>query len=83
MVVEGTGGQIASLVRLRTAIASLSGVNELKLKEMSVDRAAMDVNYQGNSRSLADALLLKTFNGFGIDIFEVTPEVIRIRLVNQ
>jgi hypothetical protein len=83
VVVEGTGGQIASFVRLRTAIASLSGVKELKLKEMSVDRAAMAVNYQGSSRSLADALLLKTFSGFGIDIFEVTPEVIRIRLVNQ
>ena len=43
----------------------------------------MTVSYQGSARSLADALLLKTFSGFGIDIFEVTPEAIRIRLVNQ
>jgi hypothetical protein len=83
VVVEGTGGHIASFVRLRTAISSLSGVNDLKMKEMSADRADMAVTYQGSSRSLADALLLKTFSGFGIDIFEVTPEVIRIRLVNQ
>lgn len=83
VVVEGTGGHIANFVRLRTAIASLSGVNELKMKEMSADRADMTVSYQGSARSLADALLLKTFSGFGIDIFEVTPEAIRIRLVNQ
>ncbi len=83
VVVEGTGGHIASFVRLRTAIATLSGVKELKMQEMSADRAAMAVNYQGSSRSLADALLLKTFTGFGIDIYEVTAETIRIRLVHQ
>ena len=80
--VEGTGGHIASFVRLRTAISSLSGVNELKMKAMSPDRADMAVKYQGSARSLADALLLQTFSGFGIDIFEVTPKTIRIRLVN-
>ena len=83
VTVEGTGGHIASFVRLRTTISSLSGVKELKMEEMSADRAAMAVSYQGSTRSLADALLLKTFNGFGIDIFEVTPEAIRIRLVHQ
>jgi hypothetical protein len=80
--VEGTGGHIASFVRLRTAISSLSGVNELKMKTMSPDRADMAVKYQGSARSLADALLLQTFSGFGIDIFEVTSKTIRIRLVN-
>lgn len=83
VVVDGTGGHIASFVRLRTAISSMSGVNDLKMKSMSADRADMAVNYQGSARSLADALLLKTFSGFGIDIFEVTPEAIRIRLVQQ
>lgn len=83
VAVEGTGGHIASFVRLRTAISSLSGVNDLKMKEMTADRADMAVTYQGSARSLADALLLKTFSGFGIDIFEVTPEAVRIRLVNQ
>ncbi|MCB2145996.1 MAG: hypothetical protein KQI81_05935 [Deltaproteobacteria bacterium] len=80
--VEGTGGHIASFVRLRTAISSLSGVKELKMNAMSPDRADMAVSYQGSARSLADALLLQTFSGFGIDIFEVTPKTIRIRLVN-
>lgn len=81
--VEGTGGHIASFVRLRTAIATLSGVKDLKMREMSSDKAAMAVSYQGTARSLADALLLKTFEGFGLDIYEVTAEVVRIRLVHQ
>lgn len=83
VVVEGTGGNIASFVRLRTAISSLSGVKELKMEAMSVERAVMAVDYQGSSRSLADALLLKTFSGFGIDIFEVDSDTVRIRLVSQ
>jgi hypothetical protein len=82
VVVEGTGGHIASFVRLRTAIATLSGVKELKMQEMSADRASMAVNYQGSTHSLADALLLKTFSGFGIDIHELTSEAIHIRLVH-
>ena len=83
VTVQGTGGHIASLVRLRTAITSISGVRELKMKTMSTDQAVMAVSYQGSSRSLADALLLKTFSGFGIDIYDVTPEAIAIRLVHQ
>ena len=83
VVVEGTGGHIASFVRLRTAIATLSGVKELKMQEMSTDQAVMAVSYQGSTRSLADALLLKTFAGFGLDIYEVTAEDVRIRLVHQ
>jgi len=83
VVVEGTGGHIASFVRLRTAIATLSGVKELKMKEMSADQAAMAVSYQGSTRSLADALLLKTFDGFGLDIYEVTSDAVRIRLIHQ
>lgn len=81
--VDGTGGHIASFVRLRTAITSLPGVRELKMKAMSPDGAVMTVDYQGVARSLADALLLRTFTGFGIDIYEVTSDAIGIRLVHQ
>ena len=83
VVVEGTSGQIASFVKLRTAISSLSGVKELKMKEMAADQALMAVSYQGTARSMADALLLKTFSGFGIDIYDVSTQAIRIRLLNK
>lgn len=83
VVVDGTSGQIASFVKLRTAITTLSGVKELKMKEMATDHALIGVNYQGTARSMADALLLKTFSGFGIDIYEVTPQAIRIRLIKN
>lgn len=81
--VEGTSGQIASFVKLRTAITSLSGVKDVKMKEMGTDQATMAVNYQGSTRSMADALLLKTFSGFGIDIYEVSDQDIRIRLIGN
>ena len=83
VAVEGTSGQIASFVKLRTAISSLSGVKELKMKEMATDHALIAVNYQGTARSLADALLLETFSGFGIDIYDVTTQAIRIRLISN
>ena len=82
VVVEGTGGHIASFVRLRTAISTMSGVKDLKMKEMQPDQAVMSVNYQGTPRTLADALLLKHFNGFDIDISDVTAQSLHIRLVH-
>jgi hypothetical protein len=83
VVVDGTSGQIASFVKLRTAISSLSGVKDLKMAEMATDHARLSVNYQGTALSLADALLLKTFSGFGIDIYDVSSQSIRIRLINN
>ncbi|BBO83536.1 hypothetical protein DSCO28_41020 [Desulfosarcina ovata subsp. sediminis] len=81
LVVDGTSGQIASFVRLRTAISSLPGVKDLKMVKMSGDQAVMAVRYAGTPRSLADALLLETFNGFGIEIDEVTDGAVHVRLV--
>jgi hypothetical protein len=80
ITVTGTSGQIASFVRLRTTIATMSGVKELKMTAMSADQASMTVNYQGNTRSLADALLMQSFDGFAIEIVEVTPELVQLQL---
>lgn len=82
VAVQGTDGHIASFVRLRKAITSLSGVRELKMKAMSADRADMAVTYQGNTRSLADALLLNTFDGFTIDIIDIAADTIQIQLIH-
>ncbi|MGA6925558.1 MAG: hypothetical protein WBY88_07750 [Desulfosarcina sp.] len=83
VVVEGTSGHIASFVRLRTVISSLSGVNTLKMKTMSADRATMAVSYQGSTQSLADALRPKTYSGFTIDITAVSSDTVYIRLVHR
>ncbi len=83
MLVEGTGGNIADFVRFRTALNDLPGVNEIKIKEMTPDTAILSIDFQGSARDLADALVLKTFVTFGINIFDVTDGRIGVRIVDR
>ena len=77
----GIGGHIADFVKFRSALSTMSGVDSLQLKEMMSDTAALAVQYQGNARSLADAVLLLNFDTFGINIEEVGADEIRLRLI--
>lgn len=83
LVVEGTGGNIANFVRFRTALNDLPGVNEVKMKEMTPDAAVLSVDFQGSTKALADALILKTFATFGINIFDVNEGQLGIELVDR
>ena len=83
VTVAGTGGHIASFVRLRSAISSLTGVKDLMMKEMTTDQALIGVQYQGSAQSLADALMQRGFEGFAIEIEEVTESSVTIRLRDQ
>lgn len=81
VAVEGTGGNIASFVKFRGVLGTMSGVDGIQLKEMMQDAAVLSVDYQGNARDLADALLLQSFDTFGINIVEVGMSHIRLQLV--
>ena len=81
VVVEGTGGQMANFVKFRGALSTMSGVDSVQLKEMRPDAAVLSVAFQGNARALSDALVLQSFDTFGINIFEVGSNTIRLRLV--
>lgn len=83
LVVEGTGGNIASFVKFRGALNDMSGVNEIKLKELMSDAAVIGVDFQGSARALGDALMLKTFSGFGINIYEISATGLKIRLIHN
>ena len=83
LVVEGIGGKIASFVKFRGALSTMSGVDNLQLKEMMSDAAVLLVDYQGTSRAFADALLLQNFDTFGLNISAIESNLIRLQLVAQ
>ena len=83
LVVEGIGGKIASFVKFRGALSTMSGVDNLQLKEMMPDTAVLLVDYQGTSRAFADVLLLQNFDTFGLNISAIEPNLIRLQLVAQ
>jgi hypothetical protein len=82
ILVEGTGGNIANLVKFRRTLGEVSGVSRLQMKEMGTDSAVIRLDYQGTPQGLADALMLKSFDSFGIDIYQIEQGRLKIRLVS-
>jgi hypothetical protein len=80
--VEGTD-YLSSFILLRKVLNDMPGIQDVKTKELGSDRAMVDIMFKGNAVTLADQLMLKTFDSFGIEISEVTPSSMVLRFVTQ
>lgn len=68
------------LVLFRNELEKIEGVTGQQTREMTPDEAVLAVQYNSTAQALADALLLKTFDAFGISIHEITHNAIVIEL---
>jgi len=78
--IHGTS-ELANFIKFRKALGKIPGVTAIHIKVMKADESTISVDYEGTAQSLADELLLKTFESFGIDIYEVSPGRLGIELV--
>jgi len=76
-------GNLANFVKFRTMLNNMPGVQEMQIKEMKSDQAIIMVSFQGSAKELAEALILKTFETIGINIYEVSENHLRIELVTR
>jgi len=80
MIVEGTDN-LVNFEKFRRIITQMSGVRNLQTKEMKADQVTITLEFQGDAKTLADALMLKTFESIGINIYEVSHNHLKIQLV--
>lgn len=81
IVVHGTS-ELTNFIAFRKALGKIPGVTGIHIKEMKADDSTITVDYDGTAKSLADELMLKTFESFGIDIYEVSPGRLSIELIS-
>jgi hypothetical protein len=81
IAVEGTN-QLANFVKFRKALSNISGVEGIQIKEIKPNQTTLLVNFHGKAEDLASALMLKTFEKFGIDIYEITENNLKIALIS-
>jgi hypothetical protein len=79
--VEGISGHIAAFVKLRGAMGTMSGVEDIQRKEMQADTAVLLVEYQGSARALADALKRQSFDTFNLQIGNPEGNMIHLQIV--
>lgn len=80
IIVEGTGN-LANFVKFRRVLHGTPGVNHLQMKEMTLNQAAIIVDFQGTTEDLAKELMLKTLDTIGINIYDISPNYLRIELI--
>ena len=80
LLVEGTS-QLGNYSAFRSVLSKVSGVKSVQIKEMKADKSTLTVEYPNGARKLADALIMKPFDGFSITIPEVTQSQMKIILV--
>lgn len=80
MQVSGTHN-LANFVMFRRALKEIPGVREIMTREMRPDEAILAVDYEGGVRDLSGALILKTFESFGINITEVSENMLKVALI--
>jgi hypothetical protein len=80
-MIEGTS-QLGNYSAFRSALSKVSGVKNVQVKEMKADKSTLIVEYPNGAKQLADALILKPFDGFSITIPEVTQNQMKVILVH-
>jgi hypothetical protein len=82
MVIRGTE-QLSSYVKFRKSMNTISGVEGIRVKGIKPNEATLLVEYKGKTSDLAASLMQQNFDTFGINIFEVTEDMVRVELIPQ
>ena len=80
VVILGTN-QLAHYVRFRKTLNTISGVEGIRVKEIKPNQATLLVEYIGKPQDLASALMQQNFESFGINIFEISPDNLKVELI--
>jgi len=74
---------LANFVMFRRMLNTVEGVQGVQVKELKADNAVLNGDFKGKPKELADALMLHAFETFGINIFEVAEDSLRIQLLSH
>jgi hypothetical protein len=81
ILVEGTGN-LANFVKFRRTLTGISGVEGIRVKEIKPNETTLIIDYKGKTEELASALMLQNFENFGINIYEIGKQNLKIALIS-
>jgi len=68
---------------LKKRLNEIQEIENLQPKEIGSDNAVMEIVFKGSPEQFSDAVMLKTFVGFGIEVAKVTDQTVSIRFVEK
>jgi len=82
-IVVGGTRNLADFVTFRRTISGIEGVASILIKEIKPDEAIISIDFDGNAQMLAEAMMLETFDSFGINIYDISDNHIMLELVSE
>jgi len=80
IVVEGTDN-LANFEKFIGVINKISGTKNLQIKGLKANETVISVGYKGNAKTLADALMQKSYGTVDINIYEVSKNHLKVKLI--
>ena len=80
ILIKGTS-DLGSYVALRRALQEIPGVSGLRIEQMKADQATLSVDYDRDSHALAESLMRRSFENFGVDIYELENNSLRLEIL--
>ncbi len=74
---------LSRFIALKQRFKQMSGIENMQPLEVGSNSAVMEVFYKGKATQFADAVMLKTFDSFGLEIFDVTDSFVTIRFIEK
>ena len=61
----------------------MPSVKNLQIKELKAKETILNLEFKGNAKKLADALMLRSYGSVGINITEVSKNHLKIELLSS
>ena len=70
-------------IALKKRFREMQDIENFQPKELGADQALLEMVYKGRPRLFADTVLLKTFEGFGLEVEVVSDTRVDIRFIEE
>ncbi|WP_022666509.1 hypothetical protein [Desulfospira joergensenii] len=74
---------LSRFIALKKRFKEMPDIENIQPREIGSSSAVMEMVYKGSASQFADTLMLKTFEGFGLEIAEVTDSRVFIRFIEK
>ncbi|MCP4721950.1 MAG: hypothetical protein GY860_21015 [Desulfobacteraceae bacterium] len=70
-------------IALKKRFKEIQDIENMQPKEIGTHKAVMEIVFKGSPEQFADAVMLKTFDGFGIEVGQVTEQMVSIGFIEK
>ncbi len=83
LVIQGEGEFLPRYLALKDRFREMQDIENFQPKEMGADRAVLELVYKGSPALFADTVMLKTFEGFGLEVEVASEELVTLRFIEK